>query len=76
MGEIGDELMISEKDALRRQLSQCWNIPAGARDAKDLVVAVKLKVNPDATVREASIVERGIPRILITVWRRKVRCVR
>ncbi len=34
-------------------------MPAGARDAKDLVIEVKAAVNPDGTVREAAIVDTG-----------------
>jgi hypothetical protein len=34
-------------DLLREQLYHCWNIPAGARDAKDLVIEVKVQVGPD-----------------------------
>jgi len=47
----------SEFDALRRQLSSCWNFPAGAKDARSLIVEIKVVVNPDRTVREARIVD-------------------
>lgn len=47
----------SEFDALRRQLSSCWNFPAGAKDSGSLVVEIKVTVNRDRTVREARIVD-------------------
>ncbi|MDB5598580.1 MAG: hypothetical protein JWN71_624 [Xanthobacteraceae bacterium] len=40
----------SELDALRAQIQQCWNPPAGAADAKDLIVVVKLELNQDGTL--------------------------
>ena len=60
---LGSQLTASELDALRQaimqQLIPCWNIPAGARDAHDLVVEVKASVKPDGTVRQATIVDQG-----------------
>lgn len=46
-------LSVTELDLIRRQLAACWNVPAGARDAKDLYVDVYVEMNPDATVRTA-----------------------
>jgi len=56
---LSDRLTISEEDALRRQIQQCWNIPAGARDAEKLVVEVLIEVNPDRTVRSVEIVDQS-----------------
>jgi len=60
---LGSQLTASELDALAsevlRQLTPCWNIPAGARDARDLVVEIKASVSPDGTVRQATIVDQG-----------------
>jgi hypothetical protein len=33
-------------------------VPAGARDAKDLVVEIRVVVDPDGTVRQATIVDQ------------------
>jgi len=55
---LGDRLTISEEDALRRQISQCWNMPVGAREAENLIVEVLIDVNPDRTVRSARIVDQ------------------
>lgn len=56
---LGERMSISEQDALRAQLERCWHVPIGARDAENLVVAVRLVVNPDRTVREARIVDQS-----------------
>lgn len=44
---------------VREQISRCWNVPAGARDAKDLVVEIRVVVGPDGNVRQATIVDQG-----------------
>ena len=60
---LGSQLTASELDALAsevlRQLTPCWNVPAGARDARDLVVEIKVSVSPDGTVKQATIVDQG-----------------
>ncbi len=56
---LGSQLSASEIDLIREQISRCWNVPAGARDAKDLVVEIHVLVNPDGTVRQATIVDQG-----------------
>jgi outer membrane biosynthesis protein TonB len=52
-------LSASEIDMVREQISRCWNIPAGARDAKDLVVVIRVEVSPDGNVETATIVDQG-----------------
>jgi colicin import membrane protein len=44
------QLSQSEIDALRKRLSECWNPPAGARDAGQLRVVLRVMFKPDATV--------------------------
>jgi outer membrane biosynthesis protein TonB len=56
---LGGQLTASELDMVRHQIARCWNVPAGARDAKDLVVEIKASVDPDGTVRQATIVDQG-----------------
>jgi outer membrane biosynthesis protein TonB len=51
---ISDQLTMSEIDAIRRQYIECWNPPAGARDARDLVVSIHVEFNPDGSVRSAN----------------------
>lgn len=55
---LSDRLTISQEDALRRQISGCWNMPIGARNAQDLIVEVLIEVNPDRTVRSAQVVDQ------------------
>ncbi len=55
---LSDRLTISEEDALRRQVEQCWNPPIGARDADKLVVEVTIAVNADRTVQSAEVVDK------------------
>ena len=55
---ISAVLSVTELDLIRRQLAACWNVPAGARDAKDLYVDIHVEMNPDATVRTAVVTGR------------------
>lgn len=55
---LSDRLTITEEDALRRQIEQCWSPPIGARDAQNLVVEVSIAVNPDRTVASAEVVDK------------------
>jgi len=56
---LSTRLTITEEDALRRQISQCWNVPIGAKDAQNLIVEVVIDVNPDRTVQHAEIVDQS-----------------
>jgi outer membrane biosynthesis protein TonB len=48
-------LSISEIDLVRRQIEQCWNLPAGAKDAHKTTVEIRVVMNVDGTVREANL---------------------
>ena len=48
-------LSITEKDMIRSQFIPCWTMPAGAKDAHTLAARVKLKLQADGTVIEATI---------------------
>lgn len=60
---LGAQLSASEIDALRQalmqQLTPCWNVPAGARDAKDLSVRIRAAVSSDGTVTKAVILDQA-----------------
>src|SRR5262249_46343504 len=43
--------------AIREQVEQCWNVPAGARDATDLIVEIRVLLNRDGSVLDARIVD-------------------
>ncbi len=44
-------MSISEIDAFRRQVSQCWNPPVGGLGAENLLVKVRMKLNKDGSLK-------------------------
>lgn len=56
---LADKLTMSEVDAIKRQLAGCWNVMAGAKYAEDLVVEVRVVVNRDRSVQQATILDQG-----------------
>jgi hypothetical protein len=56
---LGSQLTASEIDLIRQQIERCWNVPAGARDAKDLDIEIKAVVDQGGTVQQAAIVDTG-----------------
>jgi hypothetical protein len=56
---IGDQITANEMALLREQLQHCWEVPAEARDAKGLVIAVRVSMGPDGRARQAVIVDQG-----------------
>ena len=56
---LDNKMTMSEIDAVRQQIERCWNVPAGAKDAKDLVVDIHVTLNQDGSVREARIVDQS-----------------
>jgi len=50
---LGDQLTTSEEDAVIAQIKQCWNDPQGGKDEDQIVVPIKLVINPDGTVQQA-----------------------
>ena len=73
---LGGQLTASELDMVRQQIARCWNVPAGARDAKDLVVEIRVVVDPDGTVRQATIVDQGRLAATLLPRRRRKRAAR
>lgn len=59
LAELGVEMSISELDALRYQIAPCWNIPAGAEFAENLAVEIRVMMNRDGTVQDASVLDKG-----------------
>jgi len=53
-------LTASLKDAMRRQIERCWSVPAGAREAENLVVHIRVTLNPDGSLaRPPEILDRA-----------------
>jgi outer membrane biosynthesis protein TonB len=48
-------LSISEKDAIRSQFVKCWRMPAGAKNADQLVVRVRVQVSQSGEVTEVKL---------------------
>lgn len=59
IARLADQLSMSEMDALRRQLGGCWNVMAGAKNAEELIVEVRVVMNRDRSVNRASILDTG-----------------
>jgi colicin import membrane protein len=45
-----ETLSMNELDALRARLASLWNIPAGAKDPRELTVLIRIKLKPDGTL--------------------------
>ena len=43
--------------AIQQQLRACWRLDPGAREAEDMVVEIRVTLNPDGSVRQADIVD-------------------
>jgi colicin import membrane protein len=51
-----ETLSMSELDALRARLASLWNIPAGAKDPRELTVIIRVRLKPDGTLNGPPIV--------------------
>ncbi len=47
---LGNDLTISEVDALTRHIYTCWRLPAGAANPEELVVDLKIHLSRDGTL--------------------------
>jgi outer membrane biosynthesis protein TonB len=56
---LAEQLARSELDAVREKVRPCWNFPAGAPNPEKLAVEIMVHMNPNGTVREASIYDRS-----------------
>jgi len=54
----GDTVTATDIDAIRSKIYKCWLLPAGAKDAKDLVVDIRMDIAQDGTVTKAEIVNK------------------
>lgn len=62
LAKFSQKLSASEVDAIRvainRQFSECWNLMAGARYAEDIVVKIRLVINPNRSVQSARVADQ------------------
>ncbi|MDX1975406.1 MAG: hypothetical protein SFT92_06995 [Rickettsiales bacterium] len=49
------QMSLSEKDAIRSQIAKCWNVPAGAKDAHELLIVLTISVEQDGTVTKVAL---------------------
>merc|ERR1711991_26624 len=52
-------LSLSEEDALKAQFFGCWSIPLGLPYNENLLVRIKLQLNPDGTIQESEILDHA-----------------
>ena len=52
-------LSLSEEDALKAQIFGCWSIPLGLPYNENLLVRIKLELNPDGTVIQSEILDHA-----------------
>lgn len=55
---LGSQISMSEMDALRGQLAECWNVLPGAREAANLAVDIEVTVSAAKTVMDARVVDQ------------------
>ena len=52
-------LSLSEEDALKAQIFGCWSIPLGLPYNENLLVRIKLELNPDGTILQSEIIDHA-----------------
>lgn len=52
-------LAINLGGLVQQQIKECWNLPAGAKEAENLSIEIRMVMNPDGTVRQARILDQG-----------------
>ena len=54
IGDPSKPITMTERDAIqnaiRRAMARCWNVPAGAKDAANLIINVRMTLAPDGSV--------------------------
>jgi hypothetical protein len=50
---LGAQLTVSELDLIRQQISQCWNIDPGSKDAQKQRPEFRVFMNEDGTIRDS-----------------------
>ncbi|MBQ8651499.1 MAG: hypothetical protein IJ481_03160 [Alphaproteobacteria bacterium] len=53
--ELGDELTATEVDVIRQTIRKCWHMPAGLKNAEELIVELKMELDPLGYVQKAEI---------------------
>ena len=56
---LGSQLTTSEKDTIVAQIEKCWSPPLGAKDAKNLVITLRVQLASDGTAQTVQVVDQG-----------------
>src|SRR5919198_417620 len=56
---LGAQLTTSEIDLIKKQITDKWNAPVGAKNANEMQIEVRVVTNPDGTVRSAELLSRS-----------------
>ena len=56
---VSSGLTLSEEDALKAQIFGCWSVPLGLPYNQDLLVRIKLELNPDGTIVNTEILDHA-----------------
>ncbi len=57
---LGAQLTVSELDLVRQQISQCWNIDPGSKDAQRQRPEFRVFMNEDGTIRSAQLLNSDL----------------
>ena len=52
-------LSMSEIDAIIHQISQCWTVPAGIRNAQDMAVTLRISLAKDGSAKDVTITDQS-----------------
>lgn len=56
--EVGETLTATQIDLIRQTIRKCWHFPAGLKNAEELVVDIKMSLDPDGNVKTAEVVDK------------------
>lgn len=57
--QTADRATLSERDAIRAHIENCWRIDPGKEGIQDLTVDIRVSIQPDGSVRQAIIEDTG-----------------
>lgn len=60
--DASKSLSLSEMDAIRGQYKECWIVPTGAKNARDLDIYVNVEFGPDGSYMDAQISDKSMSR--------------
>lgn len=55
----GLPMSLSEKDAIKNQISKCWTVPAGAKDAQNLLIVLRVQYEKDGSFINVTLADQS-----------------